>query len=57
MVQPLTRVAADELAKGMFFVLLPEGAIHESSTKLEIEVVSEGVVLDRVKTTFLGPIQ
>ncbi|GAB3511526.1 cytochrome c oxidase accessory protein CcoG [Spirosoma knui] len=56
MVQPLTHVAADELTKGMFFILLPEKAIHESSTKLEIEVVSEGVVLDNVKTTFLGPV-
>ncbi|AKD57447.1 cytochrome c oxidase accessory protein CcoG [Spirosoma radiotolerans] len=57
MVQPLVRVPADELAKGMLFILLPEKAIHQNSTHLEIEVLSEGVVLDNIKTTFLGPIQ
>ncbi|GAB3799604.1 cytochrome c oxidase accessory protein CcoG [Spirosoma humi] len=57
MVQPLARVPADELAKGMFFILLPEKAIHQNSTPVEIEILSGGVVLDTIKTTFLGPIQ
>ena len=56
MVQPIASVAADELTKGMFFILLPEKSIHESSTKLTVEVISNGVVLDKVKTTFLGPV-
>ncbi|GAB4014356.1 cytochrome c oxidase accessory protein CcoG [Spirosoma migulaei] len=56
MVQPLTKAPADELTKGMFFILLPEKNIHEVSTKLTVEVVSDGVVVDRVKTTFLGPV-
>ncbi|UHG93544.1 4Fe-4S dicluster domain-containing protein [Spirosoma oryzicola] len=57
MVQPLTEAPADELTKGMFFILLPEKAIHQSSTKLTVEVVSEGTVLDEVETTFLGPVE
>jgi cytochrome c oxidase accessory protein FixG len=52
MVQPLVRVPADELAKGMFFILLPEKAIRQNSTHLEIEILSEGVVLDTIKTTY-----
>ncbi|WP_332368441.1 4Fe-4S dicluster domain-containing protein [Spirosoma telluris] len=57
MVQPVTKAPADELTKGMFFILLPEKSIREVSTKLTVEVVSDGIVLDRVKTTFLGPVQ
>ncbi len=57
MVQPLTEAPADELTKGMFFILLPEKAIRQSSTKLTVEVVSEGTVLDEVETTFLGPVE
>ncbi|UFH57363.1 hypothetical protein LN737_07475 [Spirosoma sp. KNUC1025] len=57
MVQPIANVPADELTKGMFFILLPEKSIRESSTKLTVEIISEGVVLDKVKTTFLGPVQ
>lgn len=56
MIQPIAKAPADELTKGMFFILLPEKSIRESSTKLTVEVISEGVVLDQVKTTFLGPI-
>lgn len=56
MVQPIPSVPADELTKGMFFILLPEKAIHENSTKLNVEIVSAGKVLATVKTTFLGPV-
>ncbi len=56
MVQPIIKLPADELTKGMFFILLPEKFIRESSTKLTVEVTSEGVVLDNVKTTFSGPV-
>lgn len=57
MVQPIDKVASDELTKGTFFILLPEKSIHENSTKLVIDVVSEGKVVDQIKTTFLGPVQ
>lgn len=56
MVQPIASAPADELTKGMFFILLPEQAIHKTSTKLTVEVISEGVVLDKVNTTFLGSV-
>ncbi|GAB3986570.1 cytochrome c oxidase accessory protein CcoG [Spirosoma daeguense] len=57
MVQPIANVPADELTKGMFFILLPEKSIRQSSTKLTVEVISQGIVLDEVKTSFLGPTQ
>ena len=57
MVQPITHIPADELTKGMFFILLPEKSIKQSSTKLTVEVVSEGEVIKKVGTTFLGPSQ
>jgi cytochrome c oxidase accessory protein FixG len=56
MVQPLTNVPADELAKGMFFVLLPQSVIRASSTPIEIEVLAGGVVIDTIRTSFLGPV-
>lgn len=56
MVQPISHAPADELTKGMFFILLPKQSIHESSTKFTVEVVSEGIVLDKVNTSFLGPV-
>ena len=57
MVQPITKAPADDLTKGMFFILLPEKSIHQNSTKLIIEVLSDGEVVDKVNTTFLGPVQ
>ncbi|WP_266366422.1 cytochrome c oxidase accessory protein CcoG [Tellurirhabdus rosea] len=57
MVLPIQTVPSAEIAKGSFFILLPDKAITETSTKLEIEVVAGGEVVDRVKTTFLGPVK
>ncbi|GAA4452121.1 cytochrome c oxidase accessory protein CcoG [Nibrella saemangeumensis] len=56
MVQPLTAVPASDMAKGVFFILLPEKSIQESSTKLELEVISGDKVIERSTTTFLGPV-
>ncbi|GAA4406877.1 cytochrome c oxidase accessory protein CcoG [Nibrella viscosa] len=56
MVQPLTEVPANDIAKGVFFILLPEKSIHESSTKLELEVISGNKIIKRSTTSFLGPV-
>jgi len=57
MVLPIHEVPSAEIAKGTFFILLPESSIRENSTKLEIEVLSGNEVVDRDGTTFLGPIR
>ena len=57
MVLPIPAVPSAEIAKGSFFILLPETAIHQTSTKLEVEVLANGEVVDRVQTTFLGPVR
>jgi cytochrome c oxidase accessory protein FixG len=54
-VQPLTQIASGELTKTMFFITLPQQAIHQSNTPLQIEVTSNGEVVDQIETNFLGP--
>lgn len=56
MVLPIRKVPPAEMVKGSFFILLPERSIRQSSTRLEIEIRSNGQVVDHVTTTFLGPI-
>lgn len=55
-VQPLSTIPAGELTKGTFFISLPEKAIHENSTVLQIDVVSNGKTIDQIETKFLGPV-
>ncbi len=50
-------VQSGEVAESSFFITLPTKSLKESSVKLEVEVISEGKVIDVVKTKFLGPIQ
>ncbi|MEA5459028.1 cytochrome c oxidase accessory protein CcoG [Arcicella sp. LKC2W] len=50
-------VQSGEVAESSFFIILPTKSLKESSVKLEIEVISEGKIIDVVKTKFLGPIQ
>ncbi len=49
-------VQPGEVAESSFFIEIPAKALKENSVKLQIEVVSEGKVIDHVKTKFLGPI-
>lgn len=50
-------VQSGEVAESSFFIILPTKSLKESSVKLEVEVISEGKIIDVVKTKFLGPIQ
>ena len=56
-VQPLALVPAGELTKGMFFINLPEKAIHATSTPLRLDVLVGNEVVDQIETTFLGPVK
>lgn len=55
MVQPIHKVPSNTLAKGVFFIRLPQKSVRANSSPLEIEIRSGNTVVDRVKTTFLGP--
>ncbi|MFC5407818.1 cytochrome c oxidase accessory protein CcoG [Larkinella bovis] len=55
LVQPITHIPSNALAKGVFFIRLPEKSIRQNSTRLEIEILSGNEVIDRTSTTFLGP--
>ena len=46
-----------EVAESSFFIHLPSTILKESSKKLEIEVLSNGMVLDNIKTKFQGPLR
>lgn len=56
MVQPIKEVPANDIAKGVFFILLPEKSIRHNTTKLELEVTSGDKLIERSTTTFLGPV-
>jgi polyferredoxin len=45
------------MLKGVFFVEMPADALQSRKTELEIEVLSNGKVVDVAKTNFLGPIK
>jgi cytochrome c oxidase accessory protein FixG len=47
----------DSLAEAVFFVILPLKEILQTKTKIEMEVVSGGEVIDKVTTNFLGPVE
>lgn len=46
-----------EMAKGSFFINIPEKLIRQNNTKIVIEVLSENKVVDKVKTSFMGIVQ
>lgn len=46
--------AASEAA-GTFFILLPETAIHQRKTILELGIYSDGKKIETISTSFLGP--
>jgi polyferredoxin len=45
------------MLKGVFFVEMPANALESRKTELEIEVLSNGKVVDVAKTNFLGPVK
>lgn len=46
-----------EMAKGAFFINIPEKLIKENNTKIEIEILSDNKIVDKVKTSFMGSVQ
>ncbi|AQG78914.1 cytochrome c oxidase accessory protein CcoG [Spirosoma montaniterrae] len=54
-VQPLYSLPPGSLTKALFFIDLPERAIHASSTPVTLHITANGEPVSDVKTTFLGP--
>ncbi|MFA7289656.1 MAG: cytochrome c oxidase accessory protein CcoG [Melioribacteraceae bacterium] len=50
------KVAPQEVREAKFFVIIPHNLANKLRTKLEIEVISNGKVLDVIKTSFLGKV-
>lgn len=52
-----TAVPKQGMLKGVMFIEMPENQLESRKTKLEIEVWSNGRLLDEAKTNFLGPVK
>ena len=49
------QLTKDKVAEGAFFVNMPLNQLNGRKTELEIEVISNGKVIDKVTTNFMGP--
>ncbi len=45
----------DYVSQGVFFITIPKATITKTKTKIKIEVYSNGKLLDKTETSFLGP--
>ena len=51
----ITDVNKDSMVEGVFFLILPRNEITNVKTPVRLEVISQGKVVEEVKTNFLGP--
>jgi hypothetical protein len=49
--------AAGKVAEGALFIDLDKAALESRKTKVILEVYSNGELVDKVKTNFLGPVK
>ncbi len=54
-VQPVAK--AGDVVKGVMFIDIPEDQLKSRKTVLHVKVLSNDKVVDRAKTTFLGPVR
>lgn len=55
-IQPIDNLAKETTAKVTFFLMMPEKDIVKTKTKVTLEVVQNGKVIDEIETNFLGPV-
>ena len=48
---------AKSKADGVYIIKIPEDALEDRKTQLRLELISNGEVIDIIKTNFLGPIK
>ncbi len=53
--EPVIQVPSNGSADGIFFLKLPAEALDGYKTKIFIQILKDGEVLDELKTNFLGP--
>lgn len=53
----IRQLGEQDIAEGAFFAVLDKSVIQSSKIKLRIEVISNGKVVDEVKSGFIGPTQ
>ncbi len=51
----IDKVHSDSLAEAVLFIVLPDSALKGLKTPLILDVFSNGKMVDRVKTNFMGP--
>jgi len=50
-------VEKGQVAEGALFIDLPKASLEERKTTVYVEVYSEGELIDKIKTSFLGPMK
>ncbi len=51
----LSIVKAQTVGESVFFILLNKNELHSSETIMELGIFSEGVLIEKIKTTFISP--
>jgi hypothetical protein len=54
--QPISKLEANQLAKGSFFIAMPAEVVKTNNTKIIVEFWSGDKKLDVVKTNFMAPV-
>ncbi|MFI5221988.1 MAG: FixG Ig-like domain-containing protein, partial [Bacteroidia bacterium] len=54
--QSTFQLGEDSLAKGSFFVIFPKNEIRENNSEIKLQVLSNGKIMDEIKTNFIGPV-
>lgn len=53
----LPQTKAGDMVEGAFFIEIPRNELEGRKNNITVDVYSQGERIDRVKTTFLGPVQ
>ncbi|MEI6594268.1 MAG: cytochrome c oxidase accessory protein CcoG [Bacteroidota bacterium] len=51
------QLGEDSLAKGSFFIILPRDKIISNNSEIKFQIWSNGVLIDELKTNFIGPVK
>lgn len=49
------KTVENEITEGAIFIKIPKDKIKERSTKLTVDIYGDGIYIDQITTTFLGP--
>jgi len=49
------KTTKNKISEGAIFIKIPQDKLTERSTKLTIDVLGDGQMIDETSTTFLGP--